>query len=55
MKHKSSDASYNVLCSHSVWRFNCTLFIGLIHANHGLAITDYIAKELKNHNNEVSS
>ena len=30
-------------------------FIGLIHANHGLAITDYVAKELRNNNNEVSN
>ena len=27
--------------------------VGLIHANHGLAITDYISKELRNNSNEV--
>ena len=29
------------------------LLVGLIHANHGLAITDYISKELRNNSNEV--
>lgn len=27
--------------------------LGLIHANHGLAITDYLSKELRNNSNEV--
>ena len=31
------------------------LFTGLIHANHGLAITDYFTKELRNNTNEASS
>ena len=33
--------------------FVLLLSSGLIHANHGLGITDYIAKELRNQSNEV--
>ena len=31
------------------------MYIGLIHANHGLAITDYLSKELRNNSNEVGT
>ena len=30
------------------------LFAGLIHANHGLKVMDYLANELKTNNSEVS-
>ena len=29
--------------------------LGLIHANHGLAIMDYLSQELRTNNNEVCS
>ena len=52
-----------VLCTHNLLAYNvCFVYVlltkvsfqkGLIHANHGLKVMDYLANELRNNTSEV--